>query len=249
MNSAETTVQLRSGEKLMIEVCEPPFPGGEHSLCWWGDIAADLMAGNLRPWLYTPYYLGKIDGELVGYMGCQTPADTREVGLVEFVWTAEAHRRKGIASLLLGRLVEEFTQAGGLALYLCTANPHAGSLYERHGFRYFVGDGMRYLAPGAGDFDRDYLEGGSPAEVRDATWADLPGASVLYNHPEPRWIVKDYLSQSFRDTRYESHFVKTLRRLEGQRGFCLAWRTPSAAWSAWPRSNGGGLLPSSTRAY
>ena len=80
---------------------------------------------------------------------------------------------------------------------------------------------MRYLAPGAGDFDRDYLDGGSPAEVRDATWADLPGASVLYNHPEPRWIVKDYLSESFRDTRYESHFVKTLRRLEGRRGFCL----------------------------
>ena len=74
MNGTETTtVQLRSGEKLTIEVCEPPFPGGEHSLCWWGDIAADLMAGNLRSWLYTPYYLGKIDGELVGYMGCQTP--------------------------------------------------------------------------------------------------------------------------------------------------------------------------------
>ena len=118
--------------------------------------------------------------------------------------------------------MEEFAQAGGLALYLCTANPHAGSLYERHGFRYFVGDGMRYLAPGADDFDCDYLDGGSPAEVRDATWADLPGASVLYNHPEPRWIVKDYLSESFRDTRYESHFVKTLRRLEGRRGFCLA---------------------------
>ena len=60
MDSTETTtVQLRSGEKLTIEVCEPPFPGGEHSLCWWGDIAADLMAGNLRPWLYTPYYSGE----------------------------------------------------------------------------------------------------------------------------------------------------------------------------------------------
>ena len=222
-NSAEiTTVRLGSGERLTIEVCEPPFPGGEHSLCWWQDVAADLMAGNLRPWLYTPYYLGKIDGELLGYMSCQMPADTREVGLVEFVWTAEAHRRKGIASLLLGRLVEDFAQAGGLALYLCTANPHAGSLYERHGFRYFVGDGMRYLAPGAGDFDRDYLDGGSPAAVRDATWADLPRAAVLYNHPEPKWIVKDYLSQSFRDTRYESHFVKTLRRLQGRRGVCLA---------------------------
>ena len=223
MNSVETTVQLRSGEKLMIEVCEPPFPGGEHSLCWWGDIAADLMAGNLRPWLYTPYYLGKIDGELVGYMGCQTPADTREVGLVEFVWTAEEHRRKGIASLLLGRLVEEFTQAGGLALYLCTANPHAGSLYERHGFRYFVGDGMRYLAPGAGDFEprlprwrqsgrgsRRYLgrpAGGLGALQSSRAEVDREGL------PEPEFP---------RYTRYESHFVKTLRRLEGQRGFCLA---------------------------
>ena len=28
--------------------------------------------------------------------------------------------------------------------------------------------------------------------------------------------MKDYLSESFRDTRYESHFVKTLRRLEGR---------------------------------
>ena len=69
INSTETTVQLDSGEKLTIEICEPPFPDGEHSLCWWGDIAADLMAGNLRPWLYTPYYLGKIDGEVGGLHG------------------------------------------------------------------------------------------------------------------------------------------------------------------------------------
>lgn len=196
------------------------------SLCWWRDIAVELMAGKLRPWLHTPYYLADIDGVLAGSMCCQSPGDTRDVGLVEFVWTAEAHRRKGIASALLGRLVEDFTQAGGLALYLCTNNPHAGRLYERLGFGYFVGDGMRYLAPGAGDFDREYLEDNGSAAVRDATWADLPRASVLYNHPEPRWIVKDYPSQSFRDTRYESHFVKTFLRLEGRRGFLLALENP-----------------------
>ena len=175
MSTAErTTVRLGTGEELTVRVCEPPFPGGTEDLCWWRDVAGDLMAGNLRPWLHTVWYLGEIDGERAGYMSCWSPGHSREVGLVEFVWTAEAHRRKGIASLLLGRLVEDFTRAGGLALYLCTTNPHAGRLYEGCGFRYFVGDGMRYLAPGAGDFDGDYLGGGGPAVVREATWADLP---------------------------------------------------------------------------
>ncbi len=223
MSSAEnSTVQLATGEKLIVRVCEPPFPGGGEELCWWGDAAGDVMAGKLRPWLYTPWYLGEIDGERAGYMSCWTPAEGREIGIVEFVRTAEAHRRKGVASALLGRLVGDFTRAGGLALYLCTTNPHAGRLYESHGFRYFVGDGMRYLAPEAGEFDRDYLGGGGPAVVRDATLADLPRAGALFNHPEPRWIVKDSLSRCFHDTRYESHFLKTFLRLKGGRGVCVA---------------------------
>ncbi len=223
MSAAESrTVRLGTGERLDIRVCEPPFPGGGEDLCWWRDVSADVMAGKLRPWLRTAWYIGEIEGERAGYMSCWTPADSGEIGLVEFVRTAEEHRRKGIASALLGRLVEDFTRAGGLALYLCTTNPHAGLLYESRGFRYFVGDGMRYLAPEAGDFDRDYLGGGGPAVVREATWADLPRAAVLYNHPEPRWIVKDWISRCFRDTRYESHFLKTFRRLEGGRGVCLA---------------------------
>ena len=217
-----TTVPLGTGDRLTVRVCEPPFPGGGEDLCWWGDVAADVMAGKLRPWLRTAWYLGEIDGERAGYMSCWTPAGRREIGIVEFVRTAEEHQRKGVASILLGRLVEDFTRAGGLALYLCTTNPHAGRLYESRGFRYLVGDGMRYLAPGAGEFDRDYLGGGGPAVVRDATWADLPGAAALFNHPEPRWIVKDSLSRCFHDTRYESHFLKTFRRLEGGRGVCVA---------------------------
>lgn len=223
MSSAESrTVRLGTGERLTIRVCEPPFPGGGEELCWWGDAAADVMAGKLRPWLYTPWYLGEIAGERAGYMSCWTPAEGREIGIVEFVSTAEAHRRKGVASALLGQLVEDFTRAGGLALYLCTTNPHAGRLYESHGFRYLVGDGMRYLAPAAGEFDRDYLGGGGPAVVRDATLADLPRAGALFNHPEPRWIVKDSLSRCFHDTRYESHFLKTFLRLKGGKGVCVA---------------------------
>ena len=106
----------------------------------------------------------------------------------------------------------------GVALYLCTTNPIAGSLYEKHGFWYHVGDGMRYLAPDAGDFDQTYLAFQGPARIRDATWGDLPRASVLYNHREPRWLIKDYFTQTFRETRFESHFVRLMRQIENQNG-------------------------------
>ena len=40
-------------------------------------------------------------------------------------------------------MVKLFEKKGGLALLLCTANPIAGSLYEKHGFWYTIGDGMQ----------------------------------------------------------------------------------------------------------
>ena len=151
-------------------------------------------------------------------MSYYAPTDTRDVGVVEFVRTEEEHRSKGIASALMDCLIRRFRADDGVALYLCTTNPIAGSLYEKYGFWYHLGDGMRYLAPDAGDFDQTYLAFCGPAHIRDATWADLPRASVLYNHPEPRWLIKDYFTQTFRETRFESHFVRLMRQIEDQNG-------------------------------
>jgi len=164
------SLKLRTGEELVIHMLAPPFPDYAGRVdCWWGDIRRELLGGQLKPWLFTPYFVGEIGDEVVGYMSYQTPADTRDVGLVEFVMTAEKHRRKGIASALMAELVHRFSDEGGQALYLCTANPNAGRLYETHGFWYLVGDGMRYLAPGAQDFDDTYLAFCGAARVRDAT--------------------------------------------------------------------------------
>ena len=57
-----------------------------------------------------------------------------------------------------------------------------------------------------------------PARIRDATWGDLPRAAALYNHREPRWLIKDYFTQTFRETRFESHFVRLMRQIEDQNG-------------------------------
>lgn len=45
--------------------------------------------------------------------------------------------------------------------------------------------------------------------------------TMLYNHPEPRWIIKDHLTRSFCQTRFESHFMKLLKRIENQKGACV----------------------------
>ena len=220
------STRLRSGEKLLIKRHLPPLGEYAPQVGCWQLVRDDLLGGSFVDLLYTPYWIGEIGGMVVGYMSYYTPRNTRDVGVVEFVQTDENHRRKGIADALMGTMIEHFLDQNGKALYLCTANPHAGTLYERHGFDYFVGDGMRYLAPDATTYDQDSFNYGGPARIREAHWGDLPRASALFNHPQPSWLVKDYLTHAFRDTRYERHFVELMRRSENGKGAILAMESP-----------------------
>ena len=214
--------QLRDGSTLAIEIAEPPFDRScdWNRLCWWPLIREEMMEGKLNRWMHAPHFIGRIDGEIAGTMCYYAPEDTRDVGALQFVSTEERFRRRGVGSALVGALIDHFTAQGGRALYLCTTNPVAGHLYESHGFRYHVGDGMRFLAPGAADFDRRWFAAGATA-IRDAHWGDLARLCVLYNHPDPAWLIKDSLSASFRDTRYESHFMRVLRATEDGNGAFL----------------------------
>ena len=223
-----TQTTLASGEALAVSIEHPPFEKGRASdqLCGWHELREQMISGSLNGFLHAPHFIGRIDGQVVGSMCSYAPADTRDVGLVEFVRTAEQHRRKGVGSALLSALISDFLSHRGKALYLCTTNPAAGALYEKHGFRYHAGDGMRFLAPGAEDFDRTYFDFAGPGTARPATWADLPRASALYNHAEPAWFVKDRLSDSFRDTRYESHFLRTMKAAERGLGAMVALESP-----------------------
>ncbi len=222
------TIKLKTGEQLIIKILHPPLLEYTNKVGCWGAIRDELLGGKMKEWLFTPYFVGEIEGEVVGSMSYYTPTDTRDVGVVEFVQTAEKHRQKGIASALMTKLIEQFRAEQGMALDLCTTNPIAGSLYEKHGFWYNVGDGMRYLAPNTKHFNTTYLAFCGKALIRDATWGDLPRASVLYNHPEPRWFIKDYFTQSFRNTRFESHFVKLMKGIENQSGVFVVLENPKA---------------------
>ena len=183
-------------------------------------------AGRWPKTLYTPHFVGTIDGEYAGSLGYYVPADTRDVGIVEFVATEDRHRRKGVADALMSRMLREFVANGGQALHLCTSNPVAGHLYENHGFWYRVGDGMRFSAVDADEFDATYLAFDGEPTVRDAVWGDLPRAAILYNLPQPVWLLKEVLDNCLRDTRYEYHFARLMLRVANSQGGVLVLATP-----------------------
>ena len=223
------SVKLRGGESMTVRIVDAPLGHYADEVGCWSHLRDDLLAGRMSDTLSVRYFIAEIDGEVVGSMGCYAPSSTRDVGIVEFVETDERHRRKGIASALLGRLITDFRSSSGKALLLCTTNPIAGSLYEKHGFWYTVGDGMMYVSPDAQGFADNYLSHVGNAKVREAVWGDLPRASLLYNNLEPDWLIKDYLTGSFRDTRFERHFTQQMRGCEGGRGAVLVLDTPTSS--------------------
>lgn len=220
-------VELRSGELMEIRVLRPPLaPEDAVHIGAWQKLREDLIAGNLLASLDTVFFIGSIGKATVGSLGYYTPADTHDVGIVEFVQTDDGHRRKGIARALMQALIYDFESSGGQALYLCTRNPHAGALYEQLGFEYLTGDGMRRINPSVNAFDDNYLGGHGTAIIRDTTWADLPRAAVLYNHPEPSWMLKDPITHCYQSTRYERHFVDMRVEIKSTGGASLALTAP-----------------------
>jgi ribosomal protein S18 acetylase RimI-like enzyme len=219
--------RLRTGESLIVRVIEPPLgPYAARIEYWWRDIRAPLVAGELVATSLDRFFIGEIGGAYVASMTYATSRDMPDIAALEMVWTHPEQRRKGIADLLLAETLADFRALGGWAMYLCTVNPHAAALYQRHGFRPLIGDGMRYLTPGREDFDRTYFADAGPAHLRPGTWGDLARVSALYNQPEPDWLVKDYPRRVFRDMRYEGHYLRVWKPCSQGRGQVLVLENP-----------------------
>ena len=107
--------ELKNGEKMVVKVLEPPLGEYGDKVGAWRDLREDLLSGELEEWLVAPYFVGEIGGEVVGSMAYYAGVGRPEVGLVEFVQTAEAHRRKGGSSALMEELVKDFRGRGGMA--------------------------------------------------------------------------------------------------------------------------------------
>jgi GNAT superfamily N-acetyltransferase len=224
-----TNVALADGAILQVRVLEPPLGDyADRIEYWWRDVRAPLLAGELAETSLDRFVIGEIDGVYVGSMMYCMPRDTRDLALLEMVWTHPDVRRRGIARLLLRHALADFRAMGGLAISLCTTNPAAYAMYLKERFRPLIGDGLRYLTPphDPRTFDEEYFADHGPARIRPGTWGDIARVSALYNQPQPDWLIKDYPRRVFRDIRYESHYIRAWKPARDGHGLMLLLENP-----------------------
>lgn len=229
----EPTHTLRHGARARLRVLEPPLAAADEDVqFWWRATRERWLRGDFTTWCRDRMFTARVDGRLAGSITLMQPRDpAAEVGAVEFVWTREDLRGNGIATFLLRQLVDTFQREGGLALFLCTTNPAAYSLYQAAGFESLIGDGMRCLAPAVrgGDgtgFDATYFAPRGPARVRAAHWGDLARFAALYNWPHHTCFIKERTRGVFHDYRFESHFNAMMQAHEEKKGLLLVLECP-----------------------
>lgn len=120
-----------------VRILEPPLGDyAERVRFSWPDVREMVLTGRAADTSLDRFFVGEVGAEFAGSMMYAAPTDTRDVAALEFVWTEPQHRRNGVATELLRAALADFRAGGGIAMYLCTTNPHAYALYAAAGGRY-----------------------------------------------------------------------------------------------------------------
>lgn len=228
-------VSLNTGETL--EILRIPAPCGdwaervvefmyirhlEYANCSWHHNAIRVAAGEFTATSDDVFFVGLLDGEIVGTCWYGAPADTLDLATFGRVVTSPAQRRKGISRALCAATVADFRARGGWAMHLGTGctNP-ARYLYEELGFRHYnfiegAGTVMRLVLRGEYDtFEEEYFAAGQPVSLRPLQWGDFARSELLYNLPH--WFLKDTTCGVFANTPYEGQFYEIMGQV-GDRG-------------------------------
>jgi ribosomal protein S18 acetylase RimI-like enzyme len=83
-----------------------------------------------------------LKGRVIGFVHCVMHEDVVDGGLNAFItcfYVAPEFRNQRIGSLLLDRAIDDAVRKGAVGIETSTANPDARRLYERHGFKQFMG--------------------------------------------------------------------------------------------------------------
>jgi GNAT superfamily N-acetyltransferase len=236
------SVTLRSGERMDMTRLVPPDPAClEGNLAafyahkgpnWYGDILRRLQ-GKLVDCSLDHFYLGKVNGEIVGGVWIGMPRDATDVGTLGHVFTPDRHRKKGICDALMAVCMKKFKEEGGKVLYLATGNPVARRIYENYGFRVYnppqpeSAQIFQWTTTDEKNFDEKFYAHAKPLKVREATWGDWTHLEALYNVPEHPWLIKDESLGVYKYVGYEHQFFSLMPPLEEKRGVCLLLENPN----------------------
>ena len=168
------------------------------------DITRGVLLGHEGEHNRNRLYMNRLDGKVAGTCLSTVSKKVPIIGGFGEVATAPELRRRGIATELCGRAVEEFRAAGGQALFLGTGEPGAARVYHRLGWRKLAGASvMANISSGDSpeSFLVDYFRDPGRASVREASAEVRVTMIPLIVNPHD-WQVLDANIQMY-STRYK----------------------------------------------
>lgn len=212
--------KLRTGEEMDIfKVLQPEeklkntlLKFLRHKGPFWMTVLKDAFENKLGE-LKTYCYIGKLKDTLISNITVMRK-NSRPIGLLTHVFTAEAHRGKEAASLISKAVVEDFVKEKGQAMYLqAEYEGPAWKIYTRCGFK-DLGDKtgtMAFLE--SKDFLSSYFHK-SASRVQELNWADLPGYCVL-GTIEEGWFLRSVTYGTYGVEReFETKFYKLMEEIK-----------------------------------
>ena len=204
---------LKSGEKMVIKVIQPPQVDYAERLCrflspWlvrnscaFRSVEQRLF-GKYLDYCIDKYFVGEIDNKIIGQAWYGLPKKGTGIGNFGFVYTKPSYRRKGITTELVRILVEDFLQKDGKCL-LCNADQVSGKIYESFGFR-FIQDGAspmalikKEVASSFQELDRWYFEAGLDVRVREGNIGDRHDCDRMFDFSREINEIKDSWHKTF----------------------------------------------------
>ena len=227
-------VALKTGEMMTMQRVRAPFGDRgedivnfmyvrhpEYTNCSWHLNCKRIVAGEFADVSRDIFFLGLLDGDIVGTTWYATPLDNGDLGTFGRVVTLGEHRRKGISTILCQAALDDFRTQGGWCMHLGTSRKNPAHLiYEKLGFRHYNfmednGTIMRTVLQGDYDsFESEYFAGGQPVGLRPLHWGDLARAELLVNLPH--WFLKDYTLGIYANTPFEGQFFDLMERVSDQ---------------------------------
>ncbi len=139
----------------------------------------------------------------------------RPVALLQHVFTDPAHRRKGICTVMMQALVDDFMARGGQAMYLGTGYDTA----PYHIYRSFGFEGIGTTGAMVWALDENYpasFFAGGHVQCRPMRWGDWPLLNALYQQTGG-WDLRGYVLGQFGYSSYESAFCHLEEAIDGGR--------------------------------